>query len=74
MCIIVSTNPVKRISFEDVKQCPEFSHLTDEQAREIAETINRFTEIVYNYSSSQFNETVEEGIIIEMPNEKIKAA
>ena len=74
MCIIVSTNPVKRISFENVKQCAEFNHLTDEQAKEIAETINRFTEIVYNYSSSQFNETIQEGIIIEMPNEKIKAA
>ena len=64
----------KRVNFESVKECPEFSHLTDEQAREIAETINRFTEIVYNYSSSQFNETIQEGIIIEMPNEKIKAA
>ena len=64
----------KRINFESVKEYPEFSHLTDEQAREIAEAINRFTEIVYNYSSSQFIETVQEGIIIEMPNEKIKAA
>ena len=64
----------KRINFESVKECPEFSHLTDEQAGGIAETINRFTEIIYNYSSSQFIETVQEGIIIELPNQKIKAA
>ena len=42
MCIIVSTNPMKRISFEDVKQCPELCHLTDVQAIEVAETIKLF--------------------------------
>ena len=73
MCIIVSTNPTKRISFEEVRQCPELCHLTDEQAIEVAETIKLFTEIVYRYASGQLNKE-QSGKILELPNQKNKAA
>jgi hypothetical protein len=74
MCNIEPGKPAQRINFEDVKQCPEFSHLTDEQAQEIAETIQRFTEIVYNYSSRTIKEATMSERVIELPIQKNKAA
>lgn len=74
MCIIVPISPKKRIDFEDVKQCPEFCHLTDEQAKEIAETIKRFTEIVYSYSSHQLEDKQSGGKVIALQNQKRKAS
>ena len=46
---------------------------TDEQAIEVAETIKLFTEIVYRYASGQLNEE-QSGKILELPNQKNKAA
>ena len=73
MCNIVPGKPAQRINFKDVKKCPEFSHLTNEQAQEIAETIQRFTEIVYNYSSRTVREETISERVIELSNQKNKA-
>jgi len=37
------------ITIEEVKACSIFSHLTDQEAQEVVETIKLFTKIVYDF-------------------------
>jgi len=36
------------ITIEEVKSCPLFAHLTDEEAQEVITTIKRFSLIIYH--------------------------
>jgi len=36
------------ITIEEVKACPLFAHFTDEEAREVTDTIKRFSVIVFH--------------------------
>jgi len=36
------------LTVEEVKGCPEFSHLTESQALEVIDTLKSFTKIVYD--------------------------
>jgi hypothetical protein len=37
------------LTIEEVKACPLFANLTDAEAREVIETLKKFTVIVYNF-------------------------
>ena len=37
------------LTIEEVRACPEFADFTDEQAKEIIETLKIFTKIVFDY-------------------------
>ncbi len=37
------------LTVDEIKACTIFRHLTDEQAREVAVTIKRFSEIVFHH-------------------------
>ncbi|WP_259071901.1 hypothetical protein HDF24_11490 [Mucilaginibacter sp. X4EP1] len=37
------------LTIEEVKTCPLFSHLTDQEAEEVIETLKLFTKITYDY-------------------------
>jgi len=37
------------LTIEEIRTCPQFAHCTDEQAKEIIETLKTFTKIVFDY-------------------------
>jgi hypothetical protein len=37
------------LTVEEVKACPLFSHLTDQEAEQVIETLKLFTKIVYDF-------------------------
>jgi len=37
------------LTIEEIRACPEFSDFTDEQAKEVVETIKTFAKIVFDY-------------------------
>lgn len=54
-------NRTHDITIEEVKACPMFAHLTDEEAREVVETLKQFTVIVYNFYQKNKTKTLSDG-------------
>lgn len=37
------------LTIDEIRECEWFGHLSDKEAQEVADTIRRFTEIIYHY-------------------------
>ena len=65
--IMNTQNKPQHITLEDIKDCPEFAHLNDEQAQFVLDTIIAFCEILASqhknltgYSDEQDNDIFKE--------------
>ena len=64
---------MNRITTGDVKQCPEFKHLSDEELNAIVEFIQCYNNVIYQLAKEQENSGAA-GKIIEMTSIKTQAA
>lgn len=64
---------MNRITTEDVKKCPEFKELNNEELNAIVEFIQRYNNIIYQLAMEKENGAAA-GKIIEMTNIKTQAA
>lgn len=64
---------MNRITTEDVKKCPEFKDLNDEQLNAVVEFIQCYNNAIYQLAMEQ-EKRVTSGKIIEMTNIKTQAA
>lgn len=65
---------MNRITTGDVKQFPEFKHLSDEELNAVVEFIQCYNNVIYQLAMEQENSAAASGKIIEMTNIKTQAA
>ena len=64
---------MNRITTEDVKKCPEFKDLNDEQLNAVVEFIQCYNNVIYQLAM-EHEKRAASGKIIEMTNIKTQAA